>query len=128
MPRRPMVLVVDDEPDIRRLVGDALRLEGYQVRTAGDGQEALQRVAEERPDLILLDLMMPVMDGRQFCRLLARAPSRAERPARIPVILLSADRRLREQAEELGAAGYLAKPFDLDDLLTAVQHHLGTGA
>jgi CheY-like chemotaxis protein len=122
------VLVVDDEPDIRRLVGDALRLEGYQVRTAGDGQEALQRMADERPDLILLDLMMPVMDGRQFCRLLAHAPFHAERPGRIPVILLSADRRLREQAEELGAAGYLAKPFNLDDLLATVQRYLDAGA
>lgn len=128
MARRPVVLVVDDEPDIRRLVGEALRLEGYQVRTAGDGREALQRVAEERPDLILLDLMMPVMDGRQFCSVLARAPTSTVHGGRIPVIVLSADRHLHEQAEELGAAGYLTKPFDLDDLLAAVHHHLGTGA
>lgn len=128
MPRRPVVLVVDDEPDIRRLVGDALRLEGYQVRTAGNGQEALQRVAEEWPDLILLDLTMPVMDGRQFCSVLARAVPQSGRGGHIPVVLLSADRHLRERAAELGAAGYLVKPFDLDDLLAAVQRHLGTGA
>jgi|DewCreStandDraft_1066081.scaffolds.fasta_scaffold01503_6 CheY-like chemotaxis protein len=127
MARRPVVLVVDDEPDIRRLVSDALRLEGYRVRTAGDGQEALQRVAEERPDLILLDLAMPAMDGTQFCHLLARAPASTAHGGRIPVILLSADRRLHEQAEELGAADYLTKPFDLDDLLAAVQRHLGAG-
>lgn len=125
MARRPVVLVVDDEPDIRRLVGEALHLEGYRVRTAGDGREALQRVAEEPPDLILLDLAMPAMDGTQFCRLLARAPLRAERPGPIPVILISADRHLRERAAELGAADYLTKPFDLDDLLAAVQRHLG---
>ncbi len=124
MARRPVVLVVDDEPDIRRLVGDALQLEGYRVRTAGDGREALQRVAEEPPDLILLDLMMPVMDGRQFCRMLTHTPRRGDHE-RIPIILLSADRHLREQAAELGVAGYLPKPFDLDDLLAAVQRHLG---
>ncbi len=127
MAHRPVVLVVDDEPDIRRLVSDALRLEGYRVRTAGDGQEALQRVAEERPDLILLDLMLPVMDGRQFCRLLTHTPTATVRDGHIPVILVSADRHLRERAAELGAVDYLPKPFDLDDLLAAVQRHLGAG-
>jgi CheY-like chemotaxis protein len=111
---RPLVLVVDDDPDILDAVCDILQGEGYRVDRARHGLEALDRVAAERPDLVLLDLMMPVMDGEGFARTLRERGERA-----IPTVVISADGNpLRAKA--VGAQGFLAKPFDIDALLSEV--------
>jgi len=111
------VLVVDDDPDILDALSEILEVEGYDVHRARNGREALVRVEQAPPDLVLLDLMMPVMDGSEFARNLA--PGR-----RPPIIVLSADRNVSVKAMEIGALGWLAKPFELDELLAAVRRAL----
>ena len=87
MPTPPLILVVDDDPDILTAIGDILENEGYRVARARHGKEALERVRQERPNLILLDLMMPVMDGAGFIQAL-----RAETPhGDVPVVIITAD-------------------------------------
>ena len=108
------MLVVDDDPDIRELLFTALEDEGYEVVPAANGQEALAIIQTFRPDVIVLDLMMPVMDGWQFAREL-RA-----RDEDIPIVLLSAARDLRTHAAALSAAEIIEKPFDLSDLLPKI--------
>jgi len=112
----PLILVVDDDPDILDAVCDVLAGEGYRVVRARHGREALAQVAVERPDLILLDLMMPEMDGLAFARAL-RADGRE--PA-IPVVVISADAN-PEHAAAVGARSFLPKPFDIEALLSAVR-------
>ena len=107
------ILVVDDDPLIQMTIGGILEDEGYTVVGAGDGLEALARLAELRPAAILLDITMPRMDGYAFATELAR---RGLREA-VPVIVLTADGRAAEKAAQLGADGYLAKPFTLPTLL-----------
>ena len=113
---RPLILVVDDDPDILDALSEILEAEGYEVDRARHGQEALARVDRRRPDLILLDLMMPVMDGWEF----AHALRRREDGAQIPVVVLSADRQAGAKARVVGARGFLAKPFELNELLRVV--------
>jgi len=108
------VLVVDDDPDILDALSEILEVEGYEVQRARNGREALQRIEQGMPDLVLLDLMMPVMDGWEFARSLAPG-------TRPPIIVLSADRNVSAKAKEIGALGWLAKPFELSDLLAAVR-------
>jgi DNA-binding response OmpR family regulator len=108
------VLVVDDDPDILDALAEILEVEGYEVQRARNGREALQRLEQGLPDLVLLDLMMPVMDGWEFARSLAPG-------ARPPIIVLSADRNVSVKAKEIGALGWLAKPFELTELLAAVR-------
>jgi DNA-binding response OmpR family regulator len=108
------ILVVDDDPDIRELLFTALEDEGYEVVPAGNGQEALAVVRTFRPDVIVLDLMMPVMDGWQFANEL-RAMDED-----IPLVLLSAARDLRTHAKNLDAADIIEKPFDLSELLPKI--------
>ena len=114
------VLVVDDEPSVAQVVVDALADEGYEVRWAANGREALAVLGAWLPDLIVLDLMMPVMDGRAFRAAQRRLPGAA---ARVPVLVLSGMREARATAEALGAAA-LTKPFDLDDLVATVDRLL----
>ena len=112
--RSPPVLVVDDDPDILEAVCDILEGEGYRVARARNGREALARVDEERPLLILLDHMMPVMDGLAFAQALHRREDHE-----IPIVVISADGD-PQKAAALGARGFLAKPFDIDALLAEV--------
>jgi CheY-like chemotaxis protein len=108
---------VDDEEAIRTTVSEALELEGYVVASATNGVEALDLVRQQRPQAIVLDLMMPVMDGWQFlerCRADARC-------AGTPVLVISASRHLPQAAAGLGVKGCISKPFDLDVLLGAVE-------
>ena len=113
------VLVVDDDRVIQQLLEVNLELEGYEVvATAADGKEALVKIAELKPDLVILDIMMPKMDGLEVCRRLRADPELAG----IPVILLSAraqDMDIREGLE-IGASAYLTKPFDPVELLEVV--------
>jgi CheY-like chemotaxis protein len=115
-----LILVVDDDPDILQTLALCLSTEGYRVSMAANGQEALTLLEREPPACILLDLMMPVMDGWQFVSELER---RGKRKA--PLLILSADRAVQGHAHKLRADGYLAKPFDLDDLLGKVHQLTG---
>src|SRR5690349_6252863 len=115
-----LVLVVDDDPDILQTLALCLSTEGYRVLMAANGREALDVVNKERPACILLDLMMPVMDGWQF---VGELDSRGRRPA--PLLILSADRAVQGHAQKLRADAYLAKPFDLDELLGKVSQLTG---
>ena len=116
MSTQPLVLVADDEPRITKLVSLALRDEGFRVVTASGGEEALARAEEVRPDIVLLDIVMPGMDGIEVMRQL-----REHRP--VPVILLTARGSTAEKTKglDLGAEDYVAKPFDLDELAARVR-------
>ncbi|MBI3964967.1 MAG: response regulator [Chloroflexi bacterium] len=112
------VLVVDDDESIRAVTELALVSEGYEVRTAPHGAAALRVVANEQPDVILLDMRMPVMDGWEFARVYRETPG-----PHAPIITVTAASDARAWAAEIGAAGVLAKPFDIQDLITVVDQH-----
>jgi len=113
------VLVVEDEPDIRDLVSFHLGREGFEVRTAGTGTQGLKDVRTKRPDLIVLDLMLPELDGIEVCRRLRQDPETAS----IPVIMLTAkgDEVDRIVGLELGADDYVTKPFSPKELVARVR-------
>jgi two-component system chemotaxis response regulator CheY len=111
----PCVLVVDDEPSIRDAIQFILEEAGYTVITAANGHEALDRVIEQQPSLILLDLQMPLMTGQETLAMLRKMP----RP--IPVVFMTAGLRAQVEADHHGADGHLTKPFDMDELLTIVR-------
>ena len=115
------VLVVEDDVAVTDLVREVLRLEGYAVATVSNGAAALEAVAIDPPALILLDLQMPVMDGRSFLHAYrsSAAPSAA-------IVLVSAVLDLARTARELKVEGYLRKPFTLDELLDVVSIALAT--
>ena len=115
-----LILVVDDDPDILQTLALCLSTEGYRVLMASNGQEALELLGSERPACILLDLMMPVMDGWQF---VGELDTRGMRKA--PLLILSADRAVQGHASKLHADAFLAKPFDLDELLGKVSQLTG---
>jgi DNA-binding response OmpR family regulator len=110
------ILVVDDEPAIREVVSDILALADYGVKTACNGAEALEYIHRDPPAAVLLDLMMPVMDGWEFLR---RFRTDALWSA-VPVAIMSAARDASIAASELGAQAFLPKPFELDAVLTVV--------
>jgi len=116
------ILVVDDEPQIRRALRLALRANGYAVREAASGGEALDRLAERSPDLVILDLVLPDMDGVEVCR-------RVREWSRVPVIVLSAhgedDTKVRALDE--GADDYVTKPFSMPELLARMRAALRRG-
>ncbi|HUR13407.1 MAG TPA: response regulator [Mycobacteriales bacterium] len=111
----PKILVVDDDPSIRSLVADSLGLEGYEVLVAEDGFAGLRAIDSYRPDCVLLDVMMPGLDGHQV---LQRIRSAEDSPA-LPVVMLTAyaDDNNAWQAWTEGVDYFLAKPFDADELL-----------
>ncbi|HWH33667.1 MAG TPA: response regulator [Egibacteraceae bacterium] len=123
---RDTILVVDNEPDILRFVDVNLRLEGFDVVTAADGEEALERAFELRPALIVLDVMMPKLDGFEVCRRL-RADSRTRM---IPVIILTAKTTMIDKVVGLtaGADDYVLKPFDPIELVARVRTTLKRSA
>jgi DNA-binding response OmpR family regulator len=112
------VLVVDDEPQIVSMLQFSLEAEGYRTLSAADGRTALDEVREHHPNVVLLDIMMPVMDGWAFLEELQMIPA-TERPR---VIVVSARSSLRDRAKaaELGADAFVAKPFSIDDLLVVL--------
>lgn len=114
------VLVVDDDPTIREVLCEALTMEGYEVRGAGNGREALDVMSRWLPGLILLDLMMPELDGWGF----REEQLRRGECRNIPVIVLSAARHLADQVSTLDPAEFFAKPFELDSVLGAVERIL----
>ena len=122
MLHQPHVLVVDDEPALREIMADALVAEGYRVTTAGNGAEALERLAQDRPDLIVLDLMMPVLDGWTFIE-----RYRESAGAEVPILSSSAvmSDPVAERLQQFGVRICLTKPFDLADFLECVARVLG---
>ncbi|MBX3735447.1 MAG: response regulator [Candidatus Didemnitutus sp.] len=112
------ILAVDDEPEILELIAYQLRKAGHSVATAGNGWEALAEVRRQRPDLILLDLMLPDLDGFGVCEILRRDPATAT----IPIVIISAwaSADSRHLGLELGALDYLTKPFSPHELVQRV--------
>lgn len=117
------VLVVDDDQGIREFVRTVLADEGYEVAEATDGQQALERCEGVQPDVILLDMRMPVMDGREFARTYRQRPG-----PHAPIVVVTAALDVAKDAKEVGANGFLGKPFQLDDLLRLVEQHAGPPA
>jgi CheY-like chemotaxis protein len=113
MNHRRTILVVEDDLDIREVMRMVLEASGYQVLEASDGAEALGVAHAHRPCVILLDLMMPGMDGFQFRESQLQDPAIAS----IPVVIVSGAGTVAENASQLGAAGYLVKPTDMQLLL-----------
>jgi CheY-like chemotaxis protein len=116
----PDVLVVEDDADLAALVEMILADAGYPVRTAAEGAQALARVEERMPGVILLDMRMPVMNGWEFARAFADRYGRAA-----PIVVVTAAENARARAEEVGADGWIEKPFDLQAVIDVVAVHLG---
>ena len=116
------ILVVDDEPDFRVIVGAILTRAGYAVRLACDGNQGVAAFRERRPDLVLLDVNMPELDGISACRLM-----RAEPGSRVPILMFTVRSHLTTAAESMssGADDYILKPFEVDDLLARIARALG---
>lgn len=117
------VLAVDDDPVIQRLLEVNLEMEGYEVQLASDGWQAVDAARSFRPHVILLDVMMPNMDGWEACATIKQDPAMAD----TPVVFLSARAQDAdiERGTELGAAAYITKPFDPIDLLDLVAELVG---
>ena len=113
------ILIADDEPQIREILRVYFEKEGFQVVEAADGKEALQQITKERPDILLLDVMMPVMDGLAATRKIRSEP----RWAKLPIVMLTAKAMPDDQERciDAGANDYMAKPIDVDKLLSLVR-------
>lgn len=113
------ILIVDDEPAILTMVVNRLKANGYECLTAEDGEKGLDMARKEKPDLIILDLMLPKMDGYKVCSLIKKD----SRYAKIPVILFTAKAQSDDLkwGEEAGADAYLLKPFNAHNLLAKIQ-------
>jgi len=116
------ILIVDDEVDLVETVRFSLETEGYQVLVSYNGEDALNQARKESPDLILLDLMLPKLDGYKVCRLLKFD----DRYKHIPILMLTAKTQEKDMAlgMETGANEYITKPFEMDDLLKKVKTYL----
>ena len=112
------VLVVDDEPMIRLLLRQALELDNFDVSVAKDGVDALEKVKENQPDVLVLDIMMPKMDGIAVCKALRKA----QETAQIPIILLSGQAHYsKRELLRTGASRYLPKPVEIDALVGSIR-------
>jgi len=120
-PPQTSVLVVDDEPQVVWMLQFSLEADGFQTFAARDGRAALDELRQHRPQLVLLDIMMPVMDGWTVLQQIQELPM-GERP-RVVVVSARASLRDRAKAAELGADAFVAKPYNVDDLL-GVLHRL----
>lgn len=121
---RGHVLVVEDDMIIADLIDQILSFESFRVSHVVDGKSAVEFVVAEHPDLVLMDLMLPVMSGIEASRLIKTHPSPLV--ASTPVVAMSAGVNLRAAAGDLPVEGVLAKPFDIDELLATVKVHLRT--
>ena len=122
----PQILVVDDEAPIRELVSEILLHHGYRILLAKDGVEAISMAQREHPALVILDYLLPGMDGIDVCRLLKQGPASSQ----VKVIMLSVlpDWTARQRALVVGADGYLTKPFSTADLLEMIEGVLSSAA
>ena len=119
MERKPLVLVIEDEKDIARFIELELAAEGYATEVAFDGVTGLSKFREVNPDLVILDLMLPVLDGLEVAR-------RVRKTSNTPIIILTAKDGIQDKVEGLdsGADDYLIKPFSIEELLARVRAHL----
>jgi CheY-like chemotaxis protein len=117
------IIFIDDEPDILKVTTFRLKKMGYNIITAANGKDGLELIRTENPDLVFLDLLMPVMDGYEICKLIKRDESLKD----IPVVLFTAveDKRVANALKETGADGILAKPYETDELLKIVHRFVG---
>ena len=106
------VLVVDDDPEILDGLASFLKDEGYAVETARNGAEALEKTQTTKPDVLLVDLMMPVMDGAELIQRLRRETA----TSKTPVVVFSADRQVYQKASSLDVSGAIRKPLDFEEL------------
>lgn len=116
------ILIIEDEEDLSLMLKMYLEAKGYAVEEARNGVKGLKRIEEQLPDLVLLDLVMPVMDGWEVCRQLRRDKKTRE----LPIIFLTAlsSRNLDKEAEAMGASGLITKPCDEPELLEVIASHL----
>jgi DNA-binding response OmpR family regulator len=117
------ILVIDDEPELSKAIAIRLKASGYDVITAQDGVEGLEKAKSSKPDLIVLDILMPKMDGYEVCRLLKFD----EKYKSIPIIMLTAKAQDIDRAigKKVGADDYLTKPFETQDLIGKIKKYLG---
>jgi DNA-binding response OmpR family regulator len=120
------ILVVDDEADLVETVRFVLELQGFNVLVSYNGEDALNQARKEIPDLILLDIMLPKLDGYKVCRLLKFD----ERYKHIPILMLTAKTQDKDKiiGRETGADEYITKPFEMDELIEKVKFHLSKKA
>jgi DNA-binding response OmpR family regulator len=120
--KKTTILVADDDPQLLRLVTRNLQMEGYDILSAGDGEQALELIESRTPDLVLLDIMMPKLDGFSVC-------ARVREFSAVPIILLTARGQDQDKVRglDLGADDYLTKPFNVDELLARVRAVLRRG-
>ncbi len=113
------ILVVDDEPNIVQTLQDRLEMNEYEVYTAGNGREGLKRFEDERPHVILLDVIMPIMDGHEMLEALRKQPNGQD----VSVIMLTARSQTQDiaRANACGIDDYIVKPFDLSELLEKIE-------
>ena len=116
------ILVVDDEVDLVKTIQFSLELEGYKVLVSYNGEDALNQARKENPDLIILDLMLPKLDGYKVCRLLKFD----EKYKHIPILMLTAKTQEKDKivGMETGADEYITKPFDMDELMEKIKTYL----
>jgi two-component system alkaline phosphatase synthesis response regulator PhoP/two-component system response regulator VicR len=113
------ILVIDDEPNIVQTLQDRLEMNEYEVITAGNGREGLEKFAQEKPDVILLDVIMPIMDGHEMLEKLRKQPDGQD----VSVIMLTARSQTQDiaRANACGIDDYIVKPFDLSELLEKIE-------
>ena len=116
---QPLILIVEDEKDIARFIELELQAEGYRTEVAYDGITGLSRFRETSPNLVVMDLMLPVMDGLEVAR-------RVRKTSNVPIVILTAKDRVEDKVEGLdaGADDYLVKPFSIEELLARIRAHL----
>ena len=119
------ILIVDDEVDLVETIRFPLEMEGYTVLVSYNGEDALNQARRERPHLILLDLMLPKLDGYKVCRLLKFD----EKFKHIPILMLTAKTQQKDKSMgmETGADEYITKPFDMEELMKKLRSYLGGG-
>ena len=122
MNEKKKILLVDDEEDLRKMLKFRLEAVGYDVKEAADGQEGLDKAKKEKPDLIILDLMLPKIDGYKVCRMLKFD----EKYKKIPIILFSARAQEKDKmiGKEMGADAYITKPFEPEALVGKIKELL----
>ena len=125
-PRKPKVIIVDDDRDTREMLTMALDLEGFEVSQAANGLRLISAMHVDRPDVILLDVMMSWIDGFELCRAIKKNDTFAD----IPVIFISARKSTEDEraGRESGAVDYFAKPLDVDRLIARIRQILGSRA
>ena len=122
MAEKPRILLVDDEPSIVKMVGKRLEVEGFEVITAMDGQEGLEKAQTQHPDLIVLDLMLPKLNGYEVCTMLKQDA----RHQKIPIVMFTAKTQEKDEktALECGANAFVRKPFRAPELMSTIRNLL----